>query len=129
MPAGIHSVGRLSVSDGVPLDARNNAQRGRVHPSDTCGCTSIERANAPEIHKSLSGMGTPVGWTRWVTETYAPAGGYAGDAAGSCTVTQRPPAARGARVRVPSWALAMLLTIASPSPTPAWSVRMRVEPR
>ena len=38
------------------------------------------------------------------------------------TVAQRPPAARGVRVRVPSWAWVMLLTIARPRPTPAWSV-------
>jgi len=50
-------------------------------------------------------------------------------AAGSCTVTQSPPAARGVRARVPSCAWAMLLTIARPRPTPAWSVRMRREPR
>ena len=33
------------------------------------------------------------------------------------------------RVSVPSWASVMLLTIARPSPTPAWSVRMRSLPR
>src|SRR5262245_34512539 len=48
---------------------------------------------------------------------------------GSWTVTQSPPAARGVRVRVPSCALVMLLTIARPRPTPAWSVRMRSVPR
>lgn len=42
-----------------------------------------------------------------------------GGAAGSSTVTQSPPAARGVRLRVPSWACAMLLAIARPSPTPA----------
>ena len=47
-------------------------------------------------------------------------------AAGSCTVTRSPPAARGVRVRVPSWAWVMLLTMARPRPTPAWSVRMRL---
>jgi hypothetical protein len=52
-----------------------------------------------------------------------------GGAAGSCTVTQSPPAARGVRVRVPSCAWVMLLTIARPRPTPAWSVRMRSVPR
>ena len=52
-----------------------------------------------------------------------------GGAAGSCTVTQSPPAARGVRVRVPSCAWVMLLTIARPRPTPAWSVRMRLVPR
>src|SRR5215203_5411890 len=52
-----------------------------------------------------------------------------GGAAGSCTVTQRPPAARGVRVRVPSCAWVMLLTIARPRPTPEWSVRMRSVPR
>ena len=36
-------------------------------------------------------------------------------------VTRRPPPSRGVRVRVPSCASAMLLTMASPSPTPAWS--------
>ena len=50
-------------------------------------------------------------------------------AAGSCTVTRSPPAARGVRVRVPSCAWVMLLTIARPRPTPAWSVRMRLVPR
>src|SRR5918995_1408556 len=48
---------------------------------------------------------------------------------GSCTVTRSPPAARGVRVRVPSCAWVMLLTIARPRPTPAWSVRMRSVPR
>ena len=52
-----------------------------------------------------------------------------GGAAGSCTVTQSPPAARGVRVRVPSCAWVMLLTMARPRPTPAWSVRMRSVPR
>jgi hypothetical protein len=50
-------------------------------------------------------------------------------AAGSSTVTRSPPAARGVRVRVPSCAWVMLLTIARPRPTPAWSVRMRSVPR
>ena len=50
-------------------------------------------------------------------------------AAGSCTVTQSPPAARGVRVRVPSCAWVMLTTIARPRPTPPWSVRTRREPR
>ena len=52
-----------------------------------------------------------------------------GDAAGICTVTRSPPAARGVRLRVPSCAWVMLLTIARPRPTPAWSVRMRLVPR
>ncbi len=52
-----------------------------------------------------------------------------GGAAGSCTVTQSPPAARGVRVRVPSCAWVMLLTIARPRPTPAWSARTRLLPR
>jgi hypothetical protein len=52
-----------------------------------------------------------------------------GGAAGSCTVTRRPPAGRGVRMRVPSCAWVMLLTIASPRPTPAWSVRMRLVSR
>ena len=52
-----------------------------------------------------------------------------GGAAGSRTVTQSPPAARGVRVRVPSCAWVMLLTIARPRPTPAWPVRMRLLPR
>ncbi|MCW2963135.1 MAG: hypothetical protein JWO17_387 [Actinomycetia bacterium] len=52
-----------------------------------------------------------------------------GGAAGSCTVTRSPPAARGVRVRVPSCAWVMLLTIARPRPSPAWSVRMRSVPR
>ena len=50
-------------------------------------------------------------------------------AAGSCTVTRSPPAARGVRMRVPSCASVMLLTIARPRPAPAWSVRMRLVPR
>ena len=44
-------------------------------------------------------------------------------------MTRSPPAARGVRVRVPSCAWVMLLTIAKPRPTPAWSVRMRLLPR
>jgi hypothetical protein len=52
-----------------------------------------------------------------------------GGAAGSCTVTRSPPAGRGVRVRVPSCAWVMLLTIARPRPTPAWSVRRRSVPR
>jgi hypothetical protein len=52
-----------------------------------------------------------------------------GCAAGRFTVTRSPPALRGVRVRVPSCALVMLLTIARPSPTPAWSVRTRLMPR
>jgi hypothetical protein len=57
-----------------------------------------------------------------------------GGAAGSCTVTQSPPAGRGVRVRVPSCAWVMLLTIARPRPTPAGYplagvVRMRLVPR
>src|SRR5205814_9855903 len=52
-----------------------------------------------------------------------------GGAAGSCTVTQSPPAVRGVRVRVPSCAWVMLLTIARPRPTPAWLVRTRSVPR
>src|SRR5262249_50385791 len=52
-----------------------------------------------------------------------------GGAAGSCTGTQSPPAAPGVRVSVPSCARVMLLTIARPRPTPAWSVRMRSVPR
>src|SRR6478672_4176393 len=51
-----------------------------------------------------------------------------GAAAGRRTVTRSPPAARGVRVRVPSWARAMLLTIARPRPTPAASVRTRSLP-
>ena len=46
-----------------------------------------------------------------------------------CTVTQSPPSRRGAMVSVPSWAWVMLLTIARPRPTPAWSVRVRSVPR
>jgi hypothetical protein len=42
-----------------------------------------------------------------------------GGAAGSCTVTQSPPAVRGVRVRIPLCAWVMLLTIARPRPTPA----------
>ena len=38
---------------------------------------------------------------------------------GSRTVTQSPPSGRAATVRVPSWASAMLRTMASPRPTPA----------
>jgi dihydrofolate reductase len=53
-----------------------------------------------------------------------------GGVTGSCTVTQRPPPALGVRVRFPSCAWVMLLTIARPRPTPpAWSVRMRLLPR
>src|SRR6266508_1631498 len=52
-----------------------------------------------------------------------------GGAAGSCTVTRSPPAGRGVRVSVPLCAWVMLLTIARPRPTPAWSVRMRSVPR
>jgi hypothetical protein len=52
-----------------------------------------------------------------------------GGAAGSCTVTWSPPAGRGVRVRVPSCAWVMLLTIARPRPTSAWSVRRRSVPR
>jgi hypothetical protein len=52
-----------------------------------------------------------------------------GGAAGSCTVTRSPPAARGVTVRVPSCVWVMLLTIARPRPTPAWSVCMRSVPR
>ena len=69
--------------------------------------------------------------------TYDPSGklvssfgaGMFGGAAGSCTVTRSPPPARGASVRVPSCAWVMLLTIASPRPTPAWEVRTRSVPR
>src|SRR5262249_10548827 len=50
-----------------------------------------------------------------------PEAGGTEDAAGSCTVTRRPPSARGASVSAPPCACAMLLTIASPRPTPAWS--------
>src|SRR5581483_10377134 len=50
-------------------------------------------------------------------------------AAGRRTVTRSPPAGRGARVRLPSCASAMLLTIARPRPTPAWSLRLRSVPR
>jgi hypothetical protein len=52
-----------------------------------------------------------------------------GEAAGRCTVTQSPPPGLATRVRVPSCACVMLLTMARPSPTPAWSVRMRLVPR
>src|SRR2546423_1700345 len=52
-----------------------------------------------------------------------------GGAGGSRTVTRSPPAARGVMVRVPSCAWVMVLTIASPRPTPAWSERMRSVPR
>ena len=48
---------------------------------------------------------------------------------GSSTVTASPPASRGVRVRVPSCAWVMLLTIARPRPTPACSVRIRWVPR
>src|SRR5581483_10288263 len=51
------------------------------------------------------------------------------EAAGSSAATRSPPAARGLRVRVPSCAWAMLLTIARPRPTPAWSARIRLLPR
>ena len=44
-------------------------------------------------------------------------------------MTQSPPAARGVRVRAPSCACVMLLTIARPRPTPASSLRMRSVPR
>ncbi len=40
-----------------------------------------------------------------------------------------PPAERGVRVSVPSCAWVMVLTIARPRPTPAWSVCMRSVPR
>src|SRR5664280_1005099 len=50
-------------------------------------------------------------------------------AADSCTVTQSPPSVRGVRVRVPSCAWVMLLTIARPRPTPAWPSRIRPVPR
>ena len=60
-------------------------------------------------------------WGRWPTCAPFSAGKLHRDA--------EPAAARGARVRVPSWAWAMLLTIARPRPTPAWSVRMRSVPR
>src|SRR5205814_2018070 len=39
------------------------------------------------------------------------------------------PEGPGVRVRVPSCAWVMLLTIARPRPTPAWSVRIRLVPR
>lgn len=50
-------------------------------------------------------------------------------AVGSRTVTRRPPAVRGVRVRVPSCARATLSTIAKPRPAPGWSVRARSVPR
>src|SRR5947208_15615476 len=50
-------------------------------------------------------------------------------AAASSTVTQSPPAVRGVRVRDPSCAWVMLLTMARPRPTPACSMRMRLAPR
>ena len=46
--------------------------------------------------------------------------------AGSSTVTRIPPAGRGVRVRVPPCASVIVLTMARPSPTPAWSVCMRM---
>jgi len=46
-----------------------------------------------------------------------------GGAAGSRTVARRPPAAQGVRVRIPSCAWVMLLTIARPRPTPVVEVR------
>ena len=48
---------------------------------------------------------------------------------GSWTVTQRPPVGRGVMMRVPSCAWVMLLTIARPRPTPAWSLCTRWAPR
>jgi hypothetical protein len=52
-----------------------------------------------------------------------------GGAAGSWTLTRSPPSDRALRVRVPSWARVMLWTIARPSPTPAWPLRIRPVPR
>ncbi|CAL9511087.1 hypothetical protein SUDANB121_03653 [Nocardiopsis dassonvillei] len=52
-----------------------------------------------------------------------------GATAESSTVTRSPPSGRGTRVRVPSCARVTLLTMASPRPTPAWSVWMRSVPR
>ena len=48
---------------------------------------------------------------------------------GSCTVTESPPPGRGVRVRLPSCAWVMLLTIASPRPRAAWSVCNRLPRR
>ena len=67
--------------------------------------------------------------TFWPYDTAFAACASASDYAGNRTVARRPPASRGVRVRVPSWAWMMLFAIARPSPTPAWSARMRLPPR
>src|SRR5690606_20657393 len=53
----------------------------------------------------------------------------AAGAAGRVTVADSPPPSRGARVSRPSWARAMLSTMARPRPTPLWSPRWRPPPR
>jgi NADPH:quinone reductase-like Zn-dependent oxidoreductase len=70
--------------------------------------------------ESSRGPGAPHQWTAFQA---------ARAAAGSSTVTRIPPAGRAVRVSAPSCAWVMLLTIARPRPTPAWSVRMRSVPR
>jgi len=65
---------------------------------------------------------------RHSAESHLPESDGAADT-GSCTVTRSPPSGRGARVRVPSCACVMLLTIARPRPTPAWPLRIRPVPR
>ncbi len=48
--------------------------------------------------------------------------------AGSSTVMRRPPVSRGVRVRAPSCARVMVVTMAKPRPTPVWSAWMRSVP-
>src|SRR5487761_1886934 len=77
--------------------------------------------NSLQVHRASRALSE-----KYSADRHLPA---CGGAAGSWTVTLSPPAARGVRVRVPSCAWEMLLTIARPRPTPAYSVRMRSVPR
>ena len=110
---------RIGVDDRYARHgATIRAARGN-RPVVDDGCTDSETADQPDVLRVRRRFRARlVLWHQ-----------CSGVAAGSCTVTQSPPAVRGVRVRVPSCAWVMLLTIARPRPTPARSVRVRLVPR
>jgi hypothetical protein len=134
---------------GQGLDGQGNQGRGpasamqsqstsesTVRPSGPGWLCRLRRTPLVGQHQHHSGAAVGQCWWTWTSQSsgavrqspdrHLP---VCGGAAGSCTVTRSPPAARGARVRVPSCAWVMLLTIARPRPTPPSSVRMRLLPR
>jgi transcriptional regulator with XRE-family HTH domain len=132
----IHRLKRRSREDADPALARLVEEVESHLPDEPPAGPAIQPVVSLRLQTSLGDvelftviatLGAPLDVTaaNLAIETFLPMNAESA----SRLVTRRPPSARGVRSRVPSWAWAMLLTIARPRPTPACSVRTRSVPR